>query len=176
MCSPLRRVVLAAGTAVLGACSGQPPTAPAHTRTQGSAASASAVRAASRSRYRLVHPAVAIVQETSSGPAFQVRVRFHRKPPSDAQGLKVDILIGKAGSDAPPAPYGNRARHCYAASIGDDVDGGDPALEDVRAGMRVRVSVRVSGQPSLVRSVTLRSVTGSHGPLAALGCGRRSAR
>ena len=121
-------------------------------------------------RYRLVHSPVAIVEQTSSGPAFQVRVRLNRRPPSDAQGVKMNVLVGRAGSDAPPARYGSRTRYCYVASMGDDVGGGDPALKDVRAGMPVRVTVRIAGQASIVRSVTLRSKAGARRPLAALGC------
>ncbi len=128
---------------------------------------------AARTRYGLVRAPVVIVEETSSGPAFQVRVRFTRRPPSDAQGLKVNVLVGRAGSDAPLAAYGNRGRRCFTASIGNDVGGGDPALDDVRPGSRVRVSVRVEGQPSIVRSVTARSKRTARGPLAGLGCASR---
>jgi hypothetical protein len=100
-------------------------------------------------------------------------VRFDRRPPTDAQGAKVNILVGRAGADAPLAAYGDRDRFCYAASIGNDIGGGDPTLEDVRPGSHVRVSVRIAGQPSIVRSVTARSMISAREPLAALSCGKR---
>ena len=158
---------------MLSACGGSPDAAPAANATESTVAPPAATPATARTRYRLVRPPVAIVEETSSGPAFQVRVRLDRKPPTDAQGAKVNVLVGRAGADAPPAAYGDRDRFCYTASIGNDIGGGDPTLDDVRPGSRVRVSVRIAGQPSTVRSVTARSKTSAREPLAALICGKR---
>jgi hypothetical protein len=69
----------------------------------------------------------------------------------------MDVLVGTSGSDAPPVPVGDPSRHCYSASIGNDVHGGDPSLEDAHRGTVVRVSIRVPGQRTLVRRVALRS-------------------
>jgi hypothetical protein len=169
----LKLVMVGGVCVILAACGGGPDAAPAANATNSTVAPPAATPATARTRYLLVRLPVAIVEETSSGPAFQVRVRFDRRPPSDAQGVKVNILVGRSGSDAPPAAYGDRGRFCYTASIGNDVGGGDPTLDDVRPGSRVRVSVRISGQPSIVRSVTARSKTSAREPLATLSCGKR---
>jgi hypothetical protein len=121
----------------------------------------------------LVGPPVAMLVETSSGPAFQVRVRLDRRPPADRQGARVNVLVRTSGSDDAPAPFGLRSRRCYAASVGNDVRGGDPALRDVAPGDRVRVTVEIAGQRRIVRTVTLRSRTGARTAFAALGCGRQ---
>jgi len=134
------------------------------------AGSAEAVAEASI-RYRLLHAPVVLIEETSSGPAFQVRVRMNRRLPFDGQGVRMNVLIGTSGSDAPPVPIGNRRRGCYTASIGNDVHGGDPTLENAHPGKIVRVSIRIPGQRSLVRRVTLRSRSGSVSAFHALGCG-----
>jgi hypothetical protein len=124
-------------------------------------------------RYRLVRAPVALLEETSSGPAFQVRVRMNRRLPTDAEGVRMNILVGTSGADASPVPFGDRSRHCYAASIGNDIHGGDPALEDAHRGTIVRVSIRIPGQRTLVRSVTLKSRSGGASAFGALGCGKR---
>jgi len=46
-----------------------------------------------------------------------------RRLPTDAQGVRMNVLVGGSGSDAPPAPTDGRSRHCYAASIGNDIHG-----------------------------------------------------
>jgi hypothetical protein len=173
MALPLRFLVAGGACAVFAACGGKPNTAPAASATGSTVTSPAATLATARARYHLVHSPVVIVEETSSGPAFQVRVRLDRKPPTDAQGAKMNILVGRAGADAPPAAYGDRERFCYTVSIGNDIGGGDPTLENVRPGSHVQVSVRVSGQPSIVRSSTVRSKTGARDPLATLSCGKR---
>jgi hypothetical protein len=133
----------------------------------------SKIRMATSVRYRLLHAPVALIEETSSGPAFQVRVRMSRRLPTDAQGVRMNVLVGTSGSDAPPVPTGDRNRHCYAASIGNDLHGGDPALKDVHRGTVVRVSIRIPGQRTLVRKVALRSRSEGIAAFAALKCGKR---
>lgn len=120
--------------------------------------------------HHLVHRPVVIVEPTSSGPAFQVRLRFDSAPPSDAQGVKLNVLVGRAGADAPAQRYGERNRYCYELSIGNDVNGGDPSLKNASAGAKVRVSVRVAGQPAIVHTETLHSRRGARSAIAALGC------
>ena len=85
----------------------------------------------------------------------------------------MNILVGTSGSDAPPVPTGDRSRHCYAASIGNDVNGGDPSLEDAHRGTVVRVSIRIPGQRTLVRKVALSSRSAGVRAFSTLGCGKR---
>jgi hypothetical protein len=96
-----------------------------------------------------------------------------RRLPTDAQGVRMNVLVGTSGSDAPPVPTGDRSRHCYAASIGNDVHGGDPALKDAHRGVVVRVSIRIPGQRTLVRRVALRSRSDGATSFRALKCGKR---
>jgi hypothetical protein len=126
-----------------------------------------------KTHHHLVHQPVVIVEPTSSGPAFQVRLRLDSAPPSDAQGAKLNVLVGRSGADAPPQRYGVPTRHCYELSIGNDTNGEDPSLKNARAGSKVRVSVRVSGQPTIVHSETLHSKRGARAALADLGCTRK---
>jgi dipeptidyl aminopeptidase/acylaminoacyl peptidase len=124
-------------------------------------------------RYRLLHAPVALLEKTSSGPAFQVRVRMSRRLPTGAEGVRMNILVGTSGSDASPVSWGDRKRHCSAASIGNDIHGGDPVLKGARPGTIVRVSIRIPGQRTLVRSVPLMSRAGGVSAIGALGCGKR---
>jgi len=129
--------------------------------------------AASNTRVALVRPLVAKLEETSSGPAFQVRVRFNRRVPTDAQGPRLNVLVGSSGSDAPPQAFGGRDRHCYAASIGNDFGGDDPELKNVHSGSTVTVRVRIPGQAQIVEKVRLKTGSRARSAFAALGCGQR---
>ena len=163
-------VLLAVAIVSVAACGGRASTT---TAVVGTAGGASKVGAATPVRYRLLHAPIAVIEETSSGPAFQVRVRMSRRLPTDAQGVRMNVLVGASGSDAPPVPTDDRSRHCYAASIGNDINGGDPALEDAHQGTIVRVSIRIPGQRTLVHKVALRTRSGDVNPFDTLGCGRR---
>lgn len=153
------------------ACGGQ-----AQPAGQGAARSSGPMAAPSVSsgapRYALARAPIALLEPTSSGPAFQVRVRMSRRLPSDAEGVRMNVLVGTSGSDAPPQPFGNRTRHCYEASIGNDIHGGDPALRAVHRGSVVKVKIAVQGQRTLVRSVRLKTSKAFRTAVRSLGCGR----
>jgi hypothetical protein len=171
----VRMMLIAAGVCMLAAaCGSQARSAP--TDTDGGTAVSAGGPTANRSatgKYQLVHQPVAEILPTGSGPGFQVRVRMNRRLPSDAQGVRMNILVGRSGSDAPPQRVGSRSRYSYAASIGNDIDGGDPKLEHARAGTSVRISVRIHGQASIMRSVKLKSKADAITAFGALGCGKR---
>jgi hypothetical protein len=119
-----------------------------------------------------VRPPIVLLEPSSSGsPGFQVRVRMNRRLPVDNQGVHANLLVGKASSDDSPAPFGRRSRHCYAGEIGSPEV--DPTLNNAHPGTVVRVTIRVAGQRSIVRSVAVRSVRtqSSAKALKALGCG-----
>jgi photosystem II stability/assembly factor-like uncharacterized protein len=120
-----------------------------------------------RSTYHLLKPPVAIVEQTTSGPGFQVRVRLNRTLPKDVSAA-ANLFVGRASADAAPVPFGNRARHCYVTANGDDGANHDPDLDAVKVGDRVRVTIKIAGQPALVRTVTLRS---RRYEVSRLGCG-----
>ncbi len=103
---------------------------------------------------RFVGLQMAIIGPEQPDPGFQVRVRLDRRLPRDADGAFADIRLAGASPDAPPVPFGKRARHCYAAVIGNDFDA--PGLRDVKPGSRVEISVRVHGSATLRRTVKLR--------------------
>jgi hypothetical protein len=132
---------------------------------RGAAAAAAAV-----THYRVIRGPIALIEPTSSGPAFQVRVRMSARLPTDDQGVNANVLVGTSGSDAPPVPFGRRSRHCYAAVIGNDVHGGDPKLKDAHQGTVVPVSIRVRGQATITKPVVLNS---QRADISALGCGKR---
>jgi hypothetical protein len=106
---------------------------------------------------------VALVEQTTSGPSFQVRVRLNRTLRKTA-----NFFIGRVSADADPVPFGNRARHCYATANGDDGRNHDPGLDAIKVGGRVRVTINIAGHPTLVRTVTLHS---KHYDITRLGCG-----
>ncbi len=169
---PCAGVVAVLAIASLTACGGRVSTTTGVARATTEPAQ---TVAAAPVHYRLLHAPVALIEKTSSGPAFQVRVRMNRRLPTDAQGVRINVLVGTSGSDAPPVAVGDRSRHCYAASIGNDVHGGDPSLEDAHRGTVVRVSIRIPGQRTLVRRVALRSRSEGVSVFGALGCVARSA-
>jgi hypothetical protein len=121
-----------------------------------------------QSTYSLVKPPVVLVAQTTSGPVFQVRVRLNRTLPKNSNGTAANFFIGRASADAAPVPYGNRTRHCYVTANGDDAPNHDPDLDAIKVGDRVRVTIRIAGQPELARTVTLRS---EHYDVNRLGCG-----
>ena len=164
-------VVAALAIASLAACGGRVSTTTVVARaTTGPAQTV----AAAPVRYRLLRAPVALIEKTSSRPAFQIRVRMDRRLPTDAQGVRMNVLVGTSGSDSPPVRVGDRSRHCYAASIGNDAHGGDPSLEDAHRGTVVRVSIRIPGQRTLVRKIALRSRSAGVSAFGALGCVARS--
>jgi hypothetical protein len=129
--------------------------------------------AATTEHYQPVRLPIVLIDPTSSGPPdFQVRVRMNRRLPVDRQGVRANLLVGKASSDDSPAPFGRRSRHCYVGEIGSP--GVDSTLKDVHPGSIVRVSIRVAGQRSIVRSVPLKSLRArsSVSAVKALGCGK----
>jgi hypothetical protein len=111
-----------------------------------------------------------LVPASDRSIAFQVRVRMTKRRPTDVEGVRANFLVGTSGSDDAPVPFGDRRRNCYAASIGNDVNGGDPSLRSVRAGSVVRVAIRVTGQPGIVRRVR---VTQRFSAIKSLGCGKQ---
>lgn len=121
-----------------------------------------------RYTYHLLKPPVALVEQTTSGRGFQVRVRLNRALPKDASGAAANFFIGRASADAVPVSFGNRTRHCYVTANGDDGPNHDPELDAIKVGDRVRVTIKITGQPKLVRTVTLRS---EHDDVKRLGCG-----
>jgi hypothetical protein len=120
-------------------------------------------------RFRPTKPALVIVFANDSAPYFQVRLRFNRRLPVARNGVAANFVVGAAGSDDPPVAFGNRTRHCYASSVGNDL--GDPALKDAHDGTVVKVSIRIRGQPQIVQHITARD--SRHADVAALGCGHR---
>jgi len=121
-------------------------------------------------RYRPAATPVVVVARSGGEPYFQVRVRTNRALPTDRQGVRANFLVGTSGSDADAVPFGNRARHCYAAVVGNDVRP-DPDLAGARPGSRARLTIRVHGQRQLTRMVTLHSR--SYVRRWSLGCGVR---
>jgi len=120
--------------------------------------------------FRLTREPVVVVEGTSDGaPYFQVRVRMSRSLPVDRQGVRANFLVGSSGSDADPVPFGKRARHCYASSVGNDKP--DPHLAHVTPGSKVRLTVRITGHRQIIRTVTLRS--SRYIKFRTLGCGVR---
>jgi hypothetical protein len=121
-----------------------------------------------RSAYSLVKPPVVLIEHTTGGPGFQVRVRLNRTLPKDANGAAANFFIGHASADADPVAFGNRARHCYVTANGDDGPNHDPDLDAIKVGDRVRVTIKIAGQPDLARTVTLHS---GRYDVNRLGCG-----
>jgi hypothetical protein len=58
-------------------------------------------------------------------------VKTNRRLPVARYGVVANFLVGAAGPDDSPVAFGNRTRHCYASSVGNDF--GDPALHDCTA-------------------------------------------
>jgi hypothetical protein len=161
-------VLALVGAGALSACGGQSPAVTAVTPASPAPATTRVAAAGPPPlRYRLAGAPIALLQETSSGPAFQVRVRMDRRLPSGAQGVQANMLVGKSGSDSAPVPFGRRSRHCYAAVIGNDFP--EPALANPHPGTIVRVTILIHGQRSIVRSVPLKPINTD---LTALGCGK----
>ena len=115
---------------------------------------------------RLVRRPLAIASPTTTGPSFQVRLRFNRKLPNKSGGANVDVILGdEAQGEVPTQPYGRRSRYCYVDVI-NDYD--DPALVGANVGSRVPLIVRVRTQTVFRGRVTLQS----RRRVGALHCGR----
>lgn len=137
------------------------------------------------SEFRLARPPIGLLQPTSDVELVQVRFRMNRALPRDEQGgkgalprdeqgAKADVLIGKAGPDAPIGAVGNASHHCYVAVIPNDFD--EPVLRGAKVGDMVPLLIRVrrAGRTSEIReSMRLRSTKASLSPLS---CGSRSRR
>jgi hypothetical protein len=165
-----RRLIFAllAGAALVG-CGGQ--SAATTVQQSGSVAAPPASNQSKNTHHGsslLVGKPIALIMSSSSAPNFQVRFRLRHAPPHDRQGALIKPLLGGAGADSPPTPFGVRSRHCYAAVIGDDFDAA--GLRGAHVGSTVSLTIRIPHASSYRGTVTLGGKQSSD--IASLGCGK----
>jgi len=136
-------------------------------RSQPEARPASGARVASVDAYR-ARGIVAIIEPGPDGTSFETRFRLNKKLPRRNGEYIADPVLGGAGADSQPVPFGRRSAYCYVVAIGNDFDA--PGLRGAKAGSRVSFRLRI-GHEVLRSTVVLMTIRNAD--VASLGCGHR---